>query len=69
MAAFLKSLPATAQQAAFAYRDSPANELQSGKPQQPGAAVYLGFCAPCHRIDGQGPGPVHAAVGRQPGRA
>ena len=66
MAAFLKSLPATAQQAAFAYRDSPANELQSGKPQQPGAAVYLGFCAPCHRIDGKGQAPFMPPLAGNP---
>jgi alcohol dehydrogenase (quinone), cytochrome c subunit len=57
MAAFLKSLPAAAQQAAFVYRDAPTKELESGKPQQPGAAVYLGFCASCHRTDGKGQPP------------
>jgi mono/diheme cytochrome c family protein len=66
MAAFLKSLPATAQQAAFVYRDAPAQELQSGKPQQPGAAVYLGFCAPCHRIDGKGQAPFMPPLAGNP---
>jgi alcohol dehydrogenase (quinone), cytochrome c subunit len=65
MATFLKSLPATAQQPAFVYRDAP-TELLSGKPQQPGAAVYLGFCAPCHRIDGEGQAPFMPPLAGNP---
>jgi mono/diheme cytochrome c family protein len=57
MAAFLKSLPATAQQARFAYDDTATEALQSGKPQQRGAAIYLGSCASCHGIDGKGQAP------------
>jgi alcohol dehydrogenase (quinone), cytochrome c subunit len=57
MAAFLKSLPATAQQAKFVYDDAAAKALQSGKPQQRGAAIYLGSCASCHGVDGKGQAP------------
>ena len=56
MAAFLKSLPATTQQAAFVYDNKATNELQSGKPQA-GAAIYLGSCAACHGADGKGQAP------------
>jgi mono/diheme cytochrome c family protein len=66
MAMFLKSLPATAQQAAFVYRDASTNELQSGKPQQAGAAVYFGFCAPCHRLDGNGQAPFMPPLAGNP---
>jgi mono/diheme cytochrome c family protein len=54
IAAYLKSLPATVQQAAFVYNDAATKELQSGKPQQPGATTYLGYCASCHGNDGKG---------------
>ncbi len=54
MASYLKSLPATAQQAAFAYDDATAGALGSGKPQPVGAAVYLGYCVSCHGADGKG---------------
>jgi alcohol dehydrogenase (quinone), cytochrome c subunit len=57
MAAFLKSLPATAQQTKFAYDDTASKSLQSGKPQQRGAAIYLGSCASCHGLDGKGQAP------------
>jgi alcohol dehydrogenase (quinone), cytochrome c subunit len=66
MAVFLKSLPATAQQAAFVYRDAPTKELQSGKPQQAGAAVYIGFCAACHGIDGKGQAPFMPPLAGNP---
>jgi mono/diheme cytochrome c family protein len=54
IATYLKSLPANTQQAAYAYDDAATKELQSGKPQQPGAAVYLGNCSSCHGLDGKG---------------
>jgi alcohol dehydrogenase (quinone), cytochrome c subunit len=66
IAVFLKSLPATAQQAAFVYRDAPTKDLQSGKPQQVGAAVYLGFCAACHRSDGKGQAPLMPPLAGNP---
>jgi alcohol dehydrogenase (quinone), cytochrome c subunit len=54
MAAYLKSLPATAQQTAYAYDDGTAKSLQSGKPKEAGGALYLGHCVSCHGIDGKG---------------
>jgi mono/diheme cytochrome c family protein len=66
MAAFLKSLPATAQQPAFVYNDSTTKDLQSGKPQQPGAAIYLGSCVACHRIDGKGQTPLMPPLAGNP---
>jgi alcohol dehydrogenase (quinone), cytochrome c subunit len=66
MAAFLKSLPATSRQAAFVYRDAATEDLQSGKPQQAGATVYLGFCAPCHGIDGKGQAPFMPPLSGNP---
>jgi mono/diheme cytochrome c family protein len=66
MATFLKSLPATARQTAFVYRDAATQELHSGKPQQAGAALYLGFCAPCHKIDGKGQAPFMPPLAGNP---
>jgi mono/diheme cytochrome c family protein len=66
MAAFLKSLPATAQQPAFVYNDSTTKDLQSGKPQQPGAAIYLGSCVACHRSDGKGQTPLMPPLAGNP---
>jgi mono/diheme cytochrome c family protein len=57
MAAFIKSLPPTEQQAAFVYDDAATKALEAGKPQQPGAAIYLGSCAACHGMDGKGQAP------------
>jgi mono/diheme cytochrome c family protein len=54
MAVFLKSLPPTAREAEFTYDDSATKTLESGQPQQPGAAIYLGACAACHGLDGKG---------------
>jgi mono/diheme cytochrome c family protein len=66
MAAFLKSLPATAQQAEFAYDDAATKALQSGKPQGTGAAIYLGTCAPCHGMDGKGQAPFMPPLAGNP---
>jgi mono/diheme cytochrome c family protein len=57
MAAYLKSLPATAQQPAYAYDNAATMALLSGKPQQVGEAVYLGYCVSCHGADGKGQSP------------
>ena len=54
MAAYLKSLPASAEQAAYSFSKETTTSLQSGKPQQTGAAVYLGYCVSCHGVDGKG---------------
>jgi alcohol dehydrogenase (quinone), cytochrome c subunit len=57
MAAFIKSLPATESEAQFVYDDAATKMLEAGKPQQPGAAIYLGSCAACHGMDGKGQAP------------
>jgi mono/diheme cytochrome c family protein len=66
MAAFLKSLPATAPQAEFAYDDAATKALQSGKPQGTGATIYLGTCAPCHGMDGKGQAPFMPPLAGNP---
>ena len=66
MALFLKSLAATAQQTGFAYDDATAKALQSGKPQQAGAATYLGSCAACHGTDGKGQAPFMPPLAGNP---
>jgi alcohol dehydrogenase (quinone), cytochrome c subunit len=57
MAIFLKSLPETAREASFTYDDTATKDLSSGRPRQPGAAIYLGSCASCHGADGKGQAP------------
>ncbi|HEY7300038.1 MAG TPA: cytochrome c [Xanthobacteraceae bacterium] len=66
MAAYLKSLPATAQQTAFVYDDKTTNELQSSRPPQTGTGIYLGSCAACHRIDGKGQAPFMPPLAGNP---
>jgi alcohol dehydrogenase (quinone), cytochrome c subunit len=66
MAAFLKSLPATASEAQFAYDDAATRTLEGGKPQQPGAAIYLGACAACHGVDGKGQAPFMPPLAGNP---
>jgi len=66
MAAFLKSLPATAQETAVVYDDAATKELESGKPQQAGAAVYLGSCSACHGVDGNGQPPFMPPLAGNP---
>jgi mono/diheme cytochrome c family protein len=36
------------------YDDVATKTLEGGRPQQAGAAIYLGACAACHGIDGKG---------------
>jgi mono/diheme cytochrome c family protein len=66
MAAYLKSLPATARQDRFAYDDATTKELRTGKPQAAGAAVYLGSCAACHGVDGKGQAPFMPPLAGNP---
>jgi mono/diheme cytochrome c family protein len=61
MAVFLKSLPATADQPAFAYNDStPAQQ------STPGSAIYVGACSACHGADGKGQVPFMPPIAGNP---
>lgn len=63
MAAYLKSLPATAgEQAAFAASDTTAQELRAGRESGRGAQLYLDNCAACHRSDGKASAKVFPAL-------
>jgi mono/diheme cytochrome c family protein len=66
MAAFLKSLPATTDQPAYAYNDATAKSLQSGAVQNPGASAYLGACSACHGADGKGQPPFMPPLAGNP---
>jgi alcohol dehydrogenase (quinone), cytochrome c subunit len=66
MATFLKSLPAAAQQTKFSYDGAAAQALQSVKPQQTGAAIYVGACSACHGIDGKGQPPFMPPLAGNP---
>jgi alcohol dehydrogenase (quinone), cytochrome c subunit len=57
MATYLKSLSATAQQAQFVYDGATTEALLGGKPQEAGAAIYVGSCSACHGTDGRGQTP------------
>jgi alcohol dehydrogenase (quinone), cytochrome c subunit len=60
MAVFLKSLPATADQAPFVYADV------TPQSQTPGAAIYLGACSACHGADGKGQPPFMPPLAGNP---
>ena len=62
MAVFLKSLPATADQPAFAYNDA-ATKLQQAAP---GSDIYFGACAACHGADGKGQPPFMPPLAGNP---
>jgi alcohol dehydrogenase (quinone), cytochrome c subunit len=66
IAIFLKSLPATARQTKFSYDDAATQALQSGNPQQPGAAIYAGACSACHGTDGKGQPPFMPPLAGNP---
>jgi mono/diheme cytochrome c family protein len=66
MAAFLKSLPATASEAQFVYDDAATKTLEAGTTQQAGAAIYLGMCAACHGMDGRGQAPFMPPLAGNP---
>ena len=67
MAVFLKSLPATAQQAAFAYDDA----TTTGSAERQAAAarrrdLCSAYCASCHGIDGKGQPPFMPPLAGNP---
>jgi mono/diheme cytochrome c family protein len=54
MAAYLKSLSATTQQAAYTYDNSTTTALETGKSLDAGGKLYGGYCVSCHGADGKG---------------
>lgn len=52
IAVFLKSLPATTNEAAYRYDGAAASALLSGEPDAVGAATYASNCQSCHRETG-----------------
>lgn len=66
MAVFLKSLPATADQAPFAYDGPTSTSPSGGDAQKPGATSYLGACAACHGADGKGQPPFMPPLAGNP---
>jgi mono/diheme cytochrome c family protein len=65
MAVFLKSLPATTEQAAFVYDNATTQSLQSASLRS-GEATYLGACAACHGADGKGQPPYMPPLAGNP---
>jgi len=53
MAAYLKSLPAATQQAAYTYDNATTTALDAGKVDA-GGKLYAGYCLTCHGADGKG---------------
>jgi mono/diheme cytochrome c family protein len=54
IAVYLKSLPASGDQPAYAYNDATTTVLHSGHATEPGAATYSTACASCHGLDAKG---------------
>jgi alcohol dehydrogenase (quinone), cytochrome c subunit len=59
MAVFLKSLPATADQPAYAYNDAAVKST-------PGSDAYFGGCSACHGADGKGQPPFMPPLAGNP---
>jgi len=51
---YLKSLPATTAEPAYAYDNGTTEALRDKQPSQGAAALYVGRCAVCHGTDGKG---------------
>jgi mono/diheme cytochrome c family protein len=66
IAVYLKSLPANANQASYAYDDSTTQALRGGHPSQAGAVLYAGNCASCHGLDGKGFSPYMPPIAGNP---
>jgi alcohol dehydrogenase (quinone), cytochrome c subunit len=66
MAAYLKSLPANAQQSAPVYDNATTAALLGGKGQGAGATLYLGSCVSCHGADGKGQSPYMPPLAGNP---
>jgi mono/diheme cytochrome c family protein len=66
IAVYLKSLPATSTQPAYAYNDATTAALSGGHASQAGAALYTGVCWACHGYDGKGFAPYTPALAGNP---
>ena len=66
IAAYLKSLPASGQQVAYAYDPSTAAALLSGNADAVGAGLYSGTCQSCHRETGASAPPFVPALAGNP---
>ena len=67
MATYLKSLkPAGDDGKAYAYDDSSAAALKSGKLDKPGATIFVQQCKSCHGADGKGYAPYLPALAGNP---
>jgi mono/diheme cytochrome c family protein len=66
IAHYLKSLPASKNEGAFAYDKTASEDLASGKVNQAGALVYLNNCAACHLSSGQGYADTFPALAGNP---
>jgi mono/diheme cytochrome c family protein len=66
MAAYLKSLQADTQQAAFTYADATTAALQGGTTEAPGAQIFRGYCSSCHGLDGKGQAPYMPPLAGNP---
>jgi len=66
IAGYLKSLPASSAQPAFAYNNATTAALRGGHASQPGAAVFTGTCANCHGFDGKGFAPYMPPLAGNP---
>jgi mono/diheme cytochrome c family protein len=66
IAVYLKSLPASGSEPAYAYDDATTNDLRSGHAAEPGAALYATRCASCHGLDAKGFAPYMPPLAGNP---
>lgn len=66
IATYLKSLPPSADQPAYAYDNATTNALHSNESTQGPGALYAGHCASCHGTDGKGFSPYLPPVAGNP---
>lgn len=66
MARYLLSLPPRQQAAPYRYDPATAQAAYDGRPDGPGARIYLDRCAACHRSNGTGYGKAFPALAGNP---